>query len=343
MGFSDIGCYGSRDPHAQPRPPGRRRPALHPVLQHAPAAARRAPPCSPASTRTRPASATWSRTAASPGYQGYLNDRCVTIAEALRQAGYHTAHVRQVARRRGAAALAGRPRLRPLLRPHQRRQQLLPARPRPQDGPRRRALRAPIADGFYMTDAFTDHAVKFLDRVRPQARPVLPLPRLSPRPHWPLHAWPEDIAKYRGKYMKGWDALRQRAPRAPDRDGHRGQQWPLTPRDPRGARLGSRRQQGRLGPAHGRLRRADRPHGPEHRPRARQDPQELGQEDNTLVLFLADNGGCAEEKIAGEKQAVARPAPPIPSPATACPGPTPATRRSGSTSTGCTKAASPRR
>jgi len=28
-------------------------------------------------------------------------------------------------------------------------------------------------------------------------------------PHWPLHAWPEDLAKYRGKYRKGWDVLRK--------------------------------------------------------------------------------------------------------------------------------------
>ena len=27
-------------------------------------------------------------------------------------------------------------------------------------------------------------------------------------PHWPLHALPEDIAKYKGKYQMGWDDLR---------------------------------------------------------------------------------------------------------------------------------------
>ena len=29
-------------------------------------------------------------------------------------------------------------------------------------------------------------------------------------PHYPLHAWPEDIAKYRGKYKVGWDVIRER-------------------------------------------------------------------------------------------------------------------------------------
>ena len=36
MGFSDIGCYGSEIAHAEPRPAGRRRRALHAVLQHRP-------------------------------------------------------------------------------------------------------------------------------------------------------------------------------------------------------------------------------------------------------------------------------------------------------------------
>ena len=104
MGFSDIGCYGGEMPHAQPRPPGRRRRALHAVLQHRPLLPDARGAADRASTRTRPASATWSATRASPGYTPFLNDRCVTIAEVLRPAGYTTLHGRQVARRRQAPA-----------------------------------------------------------------------------------------------------------------------------------------------------------------------------------------------------------------------------------------------
>ena len=127
----------------------------------------------------------------------------------------------------------------------------------------------PDSPKFYMTDAFTDNAVKFISEYGPKPDPYF-LYLAFTSPHWPLHAWPEDIAKYRGKYKKGWDALRQRAPRAPDFDGHRGQEMAHDPARFAGPRLGSRRKQRRPGSAHGRLRRANRSHGPEHRPRPRQ-------------------------------------------------------------------------
>jgi arylsulfatase len=59
----------------------------------------------------------------------------------------------------------------------------------------------------YMTDFITDYAVDWLDDVAKSEKPFfLYLPLHAP--HYPLQARPEDIAKYRGKYLKGWDIIR---------------------------------------------------------------------------------------------------------------------------------------
>lgn len=59
---------------------------------------------------------------------------------------------------------------------------------------------------FYSTDAYTDRALAYLDEYRDE-RPFF-LHIAYTAPHYPIQAWPEDIAKYRGKYLAGWDAVR---------------------------------------------------------------------------------------------------------------------------------------
>jgi arylsulfatase A-like enzyme len=60
----------------------------------------------------------------------------------------------------------------------------------------------------YMTDFITDYAMDWLDEAFKKEEPfLLYLPFHAP--HYPLQARPEDIAKYRGKYMKGWDKIRE--------------------------------------------------------------------------------------------------------------------------------------
>ncbi|MBN2314710.1 MAG: sulfatase-like hydrolase/transferase, partial [Sedimentisphaerales bacterium] len=61
---------------------------------------------------------------------------------------------------------------------------------------------------FYTTNVFTDYAMKFLDEAAQKEKPFF-LYLAYNAPHYPLHALPEDIEKYRGKYMKGWDVVRQ--------------------------------------------------------------------------------------------------------------------------------------
>lgn len=59
---------------------------------------------------------------------------------------------------------------------------------------------------FYSTDAYTQRALQYLDEQKDD-RPFF-LHIAYTAPHYPIQAWPEDIAKYRGKYLAGWDAVR---------------------------------------------------------------------------------------------------------------------------------------
>ena len=64
----------------------------------------------------------------------------------------------------------------------------------------------PPEEGFYMTDAITDYAIKYI-RENNAGEPYF-LYIAYTAPHWPLHALPEDIAKYKGRYDAGWDSIR---------------------------------------------------------------------------------------------------------------------------------------
>ena len=63
---------------------------------------------------------------------------------------------------------------------------------------------------YYFTDAIADQSVRYITEHH-AASPEKPLFLYVAftAPHWPLHAPAETVAKYKGKYMKGWDKLRQ--------------------------------------------------------------------------------------------------------------------------------------
>ena len=50
-------------------------------------------------------------------------------------------------------------------------------------------------------------------------------------PHWPLHAWEDDIARYEGRYMVGWDAIRTARHEEMKGLGIVDEKWPISPRD----------------------------------------------------------------------------------------------------------------
>ena len=152
----------------------------------------------------------------------------------------------------------------------------------------------PEDKNFYTTDAFTDYAIDRLEEYKDEDRPfVLYLPYTAP--HYPLHAWPDDIAKYRGKYLGGWDELRKErykrqvkmgiidkkfapSPRHPDVPA-----WDtLTEKEKDAADL-------RMAVYSAMIDRVDQNIG-----RLMKKLRQLGEDDNTLIMFLTDNGGCPE-------------------------------------------------
>jgi len=66
-----------------------------------------------------------------------------------------------------------------------------------------------VPENFYITDFITDKAIDMIDDFSKSEDPFFLYVSYT-APHWPLHALPEDINKYRGKYDDGWDSLRIR-------------------------------------------------------------------------------------------------------------------------------------
>ncbi len=232
-----------------------------------------------------------------PAYQGSLNDRCVTIAEALRPAGYHTLmagkwHVGE-----------NRPHW-PTDRGFDRYFGLISgaanyfdiSKTKADGVVRKMALDdrpyQPPTQGFYMTDAFSDHAVEFLDKHGRDERPFF-LYLAYTAPHWPLHARPEDIARYKGTYRKGWEQLRDERYRRLVEMGLISAEWEMSPRDAESAPWPQEKDPElmdlKMAVYAAQIERMDHGIG-----RVLDKIRDLGKKDNTLVMFLADNGGCAE-------------------------------------------------
>ncbi|PQO36369.1 arylsulfatase [Bremerella cremea] len=66
-----------------------------------------------------------------------------------------------------------------------------------------------VPDDFYMTDAITQKSVDYIQEMSQSDAPFF-LYVAHTAPHWPLHAKPEDIAKYEKTYRDGWHKLRDK-------------------------------------------------------------------------------------------------------------------------------------
>lgn len=149
-----------------------------------------------------------------PGYEGYLNDRVVALPELLREAGYLTLMS-------GKWHLGATIETSPWARGFERSFALLPAGASHYGGSGARGFSpvptlyteddqfVSVGDDFYSSDSYTDTLLRYLDERAPEDdRPFFAyLPFQAP--HWPLQAPDESIAKYRGRYDAGPDALRE--------------------------------------------------------------------------------------------------------------------------------------
>ena len=161
-----------------------------------------------------------------PGYRGTMTHNGVTIAEVLKDAGYRTAWV-------GKWHVAETP-----LRDDQRQwlaHQVYHEEFAPKDNyPLNRGFQdcygtiygvvnyfdpfslvngdkpvREVPSNYYSTVALADTAVTYINRYAGGEQPFFMYLAFH-SPHWPLHALPEDIEKYKDHYKCGWEAVRQR-------------------------------------------------------------------------------------------------------------------------------------
>ncbi|HAD20902.1 MAG TPA: arylsulfatase [Opitutae bacterium] len=142
---------------------------------------------------------------------------------------------------------------------------------------------------FYYTDAINDHATRFINEHKADNPFFLYVAHTAP--HWPMHSLPEDMEKYKGRYDEGWEVIRQARYQRQLEMGLIDPKWKLSPRDAEAwkdaktkeweirlmevyAAMVDRLDQG-LGNVIGAL-------------------EKRKMLDNTLIIFIADNGGCAE-------------------------------------------------
>lgn len=229
-------------------------------------------------------------------YPGTLNDRCVTLAEVLGGAGYATClsgkwhlvgdtHQPNDAwpTRRGFARFFGT---------------LVGCGSYFQPGTLVRGEtnieNEPIGQDFYYTDAISDEAVAFIHEQR-TAEPDRPffLFVAYTAPHWPLHARNEDIVRYQGAYDVGWDALRDRRMQRLRAAAVLDESAALSERDPTQppwAEADDKAWQARRMEVYAaQVDRMDQGVG-----RVARALDERDCLDNTLILFLSDNGASAE-------------------------------------------------
>ena len=244
-----------------------------------------------------------------PGYRGQLSDNAVTIAEVLRESGYRTGMV-------GKWHVAETP-----LRPDQREwlahQVFHPDFADKDCYPTHRGFddyygviygvvnyfdpfslvngEEPVREvptDYYATTAFSDSAVAYVNRYAQGDEPFF-LYLSYTAPHWPLHALFEDIEKYKDTYLCGWDSIReQRYARMKEMKLFGDADNFLTPRQFSDSweENPDKEWDARAMAVHAAMiDRMDQGIG-----QLIEALKKNGQYDNTLILFLSDNG-CSNE------------------------------------------------
>jgi len=235
------------------------------------------------------------------GYRGQLNDRCLTIAESLRMVGYQSYMVGKWHLTRNTAGPADESW--PIGRGFDRFFGMLtgagsfyrPTTLTRDDTPIK-------AEGdFYYTDALGSRAVQFIREhgERPKEDPFFLYVAFT-APHWPMHALKEDVARYENVYTKGWNAIRNERFERMKKLGLVEPDWKMAEWDktvPNWETLPAERQKEmahKMAVYAAMIDRLDQNVG--KIVKQLEDQQQL---DNTLILFLADNGGCAEGDLFG--------------------------------------------
>lgn len=305
MGFSDLGCYGS-----EIQTPNLDRLAKNGIRYSQFYNAAR---CCP--TRASLLTGVYSHQAGmgwmtnadmgTPAYQGDLSKNVRTIAEVLKTANYSTCmtgkwHVSNTRKDNGGVNDNW-----PVQRGFDRFFGIV--------GGAGNYFKLPVfsnnekyqsPDNFYFTHAISDSSVLFIDNhFQKQAEKPLFMYVAYTSPHWPLHALKQDIEKYRDVYLEGWDVLRDKRLKKQYELGLWENEIELSPRDEKvpawDSLLKVEKEEFALRMAiyAAQIDAMDQGIG-----RIIKKLEETNQLNNTVIFFLADNGGCAEFVSSGKSK-----------------------------------------
>jgi arylsulfatase len=145
---------------------------------------------------------------------------------------------------------------------------------------------------YYYTDAISDKAVAEIEHHASNNKPFF-LYVAYTAPHWPLQAPEAAIEKYRQRYLAGWDKIREQRHQRQIAMGLVDKNWPLSPRDPRAQPWTDTHERAweanRMATHAAMIEIMDTGIG-----RICDRLKAKNLDENTLVIFLSDNGACDE-------------------------------------------------
>ncbi|MBN1409422.1 MAG: sulfatase-like hydrolase/transferase [Spirochaetales bacterium] len=252
----------------------------------------------------------WNKDYGVPGYQGDINNNCVTIAEALKTNGYRTYATGKWHLTSSGNSTASGPKYNwPLQRGFDRYYGIIKGAANYFE-PDSLTIdndmitvsellnRYPVSPGpstYYLTDAISDASAQYIrDHKNNNSGSPFFMYVAYTAPHWPLQALDSDINKYADVFNTGWDQLRTNRYNRQKQLGIIDSSWPLTPRADNVAAwssyTGNKTEQATYMQIYAAMiDRMDQGIG-----KIIQALQDTGYYNDTLVMFLADNGGCAE-------------------------------------------------
>jgi len=248
-----------------------------------------------------------------PGYQGHITENTVTLAEVLKTAGYQT-------------GMTGKWHVSNTFTQKTPQEQLAWLNHQKEAGPFSPIEQYPTSRGFdkyfgtiwgvidffdpfslvngkepvksipkdyYHTDAINDTTVAYIRQFAKSDKPFF-LYVAQNAPHWPLQAKPEDIEKYKDTYKSGWEAVRKARYERMVKMGLIDPKVTPLPETPDGSVKWEdnpdREWDARAMAVHAAMiDRMDQGIG-----RIIQALKQTGELDNTLILFLTDNGASPE-------------------------------------------------